>query len=73
MKWYQKEVTWGFLIKFMIAFNMVILAFCFRVCSVSTTKDEETLNYINELEQTIEKEREYRDVLWDYVNYLKEN
>jgi len=73
MKWYQKEVTWGILIKLMICLNLVALAMCWRISDFRTTQDEETLEYINSLEERIELEREHRKVLWDYINYLKEN
>lgn len=61
------------LFKFMICLNIVVLAFCWRIANVRTTQDEETQNYINYLEETVEKDREYRKVLWDYINYLKEH
>lgn len=73
MKWYQKEVTWGILIKLMVCINLVVLAMCWRISNIRTTQDEETLEHINYLEETLDREKEYRNVLWDYVNYLKEN
>ena len=44
-----------------------------RIANVRTTQDEETLEYINHLEEIVEKDNEYRKVLWDYINYLKEH
>ena len=61
------------LFKFMICLNIVVLAFCWRITNIKTTEDEETQNYINYLEETVEKDSEYRKVLWDYINYLKEH
>lgn len=73
MKWYQKEVTWGILIKFLICFNLVILAFCWKISNIRITQDQETLDYISELENIIQKEQNYRNTLWNYIDYLKEN
>lgn len=50
----NKEVTWGMLIKLIICMNIVVLAFCFVVCNVRTTQDQETLEYINHLENRVE-------------------
>lgn len=71
MRWYQKEVTWGILIKLMICLNIFGLVMLWRVCNIRTTQDQETLNYINELEETIQREKDYRNVLWNYINYIK--
>lgn len=50
----NKEVTWGMLLKLLICMNIVVLAFCFLVCNVRTTQDQETLEYINYLENRVE-------------------
>lgn len=71
MRWYQKEVTWGILIKFIICLNLFGLVMFWKICNIRTTQDQETLNYINELEETIQRERDYRDVLWNYIDYIK--
>lgn len=54
--WLSKEVTFGMLIKFMICFNIIVLAYCWLVCNVRTTQDKETLDYINYLERRLENE-----------------
>lgn len=69
----DQPVTGSMLFKFLICLNIVVLAFCIRIANVRTTQDEETLEYINYLEETVEKDSEYRKVLWDYINYLKEH
>ena len=69
----DQPVTGSMLFKFLICLNIVVLAFCIRIANVRTTQDEETLEYINYLEETVEKDSEYRKVLWDYINDLKEH
>lgn len=69
----DQPVTGSMLFKFLICLNIIVLAFCIRIANVRTTQDEETLEYINYLEEIVEKDNEYRKVLWDYINYLKEH
>ena len=69
----DQPITGSMLFKFLICLNIVVLAFCIRISNVRTTQDEETLEYINHLEEIVEKDNEYRKDLWDYINYLKEH
>lgn len=54
IKWYQKEVTWGILVKLMICINLVALAMCWKISNIRITQDEETFEYINYLENYID-------------------
>lgn len=54
IKWYQKEVTWGILVKLMICINLVALAMCWKISNIRITQDEETSKYINYLENYID-------------------
>lgn len=69
----DQPVTGSMLFKFVICLNVVVLAFCWKIATIKTTEDEETKEYMNYLEETLKREREYRNVLWDYVNYLQEH
>lgn len=65
IKWYEKEVTWGMLIKIVLLLNVITLAFCYKVCSISTTKDAEHLEYDAYLENRIETQSKLIDLLWE--------
>lgn len=67
----NQPVTGSILLKFIISINIVVLAYCIILADIRTTEDEETQNYINSLEEAIERDEEYLDILIDYVNYLK--
>lgn len=67
-KWLKKEVTFGMLAKLMVCLNIVVLAYCWLICNIRTTQDEETLKYINSLENRIEVQRELIDLYKEVYN-----
>lgn len=58
MKWYQKEVTWGILVKFMIVLNLVVLAICWRFAYIGDIIDKEEQEYYQYLEERIKLQSE---------------
>lgn len=54
----NRPVKIGLFLKVMICFNIIVLAYCYLVCSVRTTEDEEHLKYDNYLENRIELQSE---------------
>lgn len=51
----NKPVTNGIAFKIIVCIDIIVLIACIRIANVRTTQDEEMQNYINELEQIIEK------------------
>lgn len=58
MRWYQKEVTWGILLKFMIVLNLVVLAICWRFAYIGDIIDKEQQEYYEYLENRVELQSE---------------
>lgn len=61
----KQPVTIGFFLKLIICLNIVALVFCYKVCSINTTKDQETLDYIIELEERIDRQSKIIDFLYE--------
>lgn len=68
----SQPVTVNMLFKFLICLNIIVLAFCITIANMRATQDKDTLEYINYLEETIERDQKHFNVLWDYINDLKE-
>lgn len=57
----DEPVKLGLFVKLMICLNIVAIVFCFRVCNVRITQDEETQEYIQHLENRVETQRKLLD------------
>lgn len=58
MKWWNKPVTWGILVKFMITLNLVALAICWRFAYIDDIIDKEEQEYYQYLEERVELQQE---------------
>lgn len=58
MKWWNKQVTWGILVKFMITLNLVALAICWRFAYIGDIIDKEEREYYQYLEERVELQKE---------------
>ena len=67
----NQPITIGKFIKLMICLNVVVLAFCFLVCNIRTTQDEETLVYIQKLENRIDTQAELILLQKEMINELR--
>lgn len=67
----NQPITIGKFIKLMICLNVVVLAFCFLVCNIRTTQDEETLVYIQKLENRIDTQAELILLQKEMINKLR--
>lgn len=69
VKWYEKEVKWGFFVKFMITLNILCLCICFRFAYISDIIEEDEEEYIQYLETRVELQSElleaYRKLIWE--------
>lgn len=66
----NQPITIGKFMKLMICLNVVALAFCFLVCNIRTTQDEETLKYIQKLENRIDTQAELIQLQKEAINEL---
>ena len=67
----NQPVMIGKFIKLMICLNVVVLAFCFLVCNIRTTQDEETLTYIQKLENRIDTQAELIQLQREVIDELR--
>lgn len=70
-EWFNQPVKIGIFLKIIICFNIIVLAYCYLVCSVRTTQDEEHLEYDNYLENRIEIQTELIDLQRQLINVYK--
>lgn len=66
-KWWNKQVTWGILIKFIISLNIIFLVFCWLFAYTGDLVDKEREDYYYHLEKVNELQSElikaYRKIL----------
>lgn len=67
MKWWNKPVTWNIFVKFMIVFNVLALAICWRFAYIGDIEDKERQNYYNYLEQKVELQNNLIDMYKKYI------
>ena len=60
--WWNREVTWGMLVKLIICINIVWLALCYELARVGDIVDKEQQEYYNYLENRVELQQELLDL-----------
>ena len=58
MKWWNKPVTWGILVKFMITLNLIALAICWCFAYIGDIINKEEQEYYQYLEERVELQQE---------------